>query len=61
MECKVNPALDHIKLQGLDINALYELEETGEVFGGDYLMNFGITAIHRYEYTNKVYVFNRLA
>ena len=59
MDGKANPVLDHIKLQGLDVDALYELEETGEMFGGDYLMHFGITTVHAHDYDSKVYVFNR--
>ncbi len=59
MDGKANPVLDHIKLQGLDADAKYELEETGEIFGGDYLMHFGITTVHAHDYDSKIYVFNK--
>lgn len=38
-----NDAFHNLKCKGLDPNALYKHEESGEVFGGDELMNVGLS------------------
>lgn len=48
---------EYIKLEGLDENAVYELE--GNLYGGDFLMNKGIYFINDYEYKTKILELNK--
>ena len=54
-----NAPCEHIILDGLDENAKYVLEENGEVYGGDYLMNCGILYINNYEHNSRRLIFKK--
>ncbi len=58
MRGKANAVLDHVKLQGLDENAIYVEQLSGKEFGGDMLMNIGIPIRHEKDYQSNVFVFN---
>lgn len=54
-----NAPCEHVILDGLDENAKYVLEENGEVYGGDYLMNCGILYINNYEHNSRRLIFKK--
>ena len=57
MSAESNVLLDALKLRGLDPNATYRVEETGERFGGDELMNLGLTMDYpHYDYASLSFI-----
>ena len=49
----------HIRLQGLSDENEYILEENGRVYGGDYLMNYGIPFCNKVEQQSVILIFTK--
>lgn len=56
---KPQPVIDRIQLRGLDPEGVYVLEETGEEFGGDRLMNLGLNFKDEQDFASKIYIFHK--
>ncbi|HEL1596768.1 TPA: alpha-galactosidase [Streptococcus suis] len=58
---KPEAPLLHVRLKGLDPDALYECPQLGETFYGDELMNIGLTMPHvQKDYFSVQYIFNKI-
>lgn len=53
-----NAVDEYIKLDGLDEDALYELD--GKVYGGDFLMNQGLLYVNKEEYKSEIRVLKKI-
>lgn len=49
--------LTQLRFEGLDENALYRNTGTGEVYGGDFLMNVGLYLSDNKDYATKMMTF----
>ncbi len=56
---KPNSVVDRIRLEGLDPDGVYVLQENGAEFGGDRLMNLGLNMKDKEDFASKVYVFHK--
>lgn len=54
-----NAQLINIRLQGLSEEREYVLEENGRVYGGDYLMNYGIPFCNKIEHYSETLIFRK--
>ncbi|MBR2043274.1 MAG: alpha-galactosidase [Clostridia bacterium] len=59
MRAVPNSPVYYLKLQGLDVNAVYLLEETGKCYGGDILMSAGIPYQLTKDYDTRILVFKK--
>lgn len=58
---KPEAPLLHVRLKGIDPDALYECSQLGETFYGDELMNIGLTMPHvQKDYFSVQYIFNKI-
>ncbi|HEM2957948.1 TPA: alpha-galactosidase [Streptococcus suis] len=58
---KPEAPLLHVRLKGLDPDALYECPQLGETFYGDELMNIGLAMPHvQQDYFSVQYIFNKI-
>lgn len=58
---KPEAPLLHVRMKGLDPDALYECPQLGETFYGDELMNIGLTMPHvQKDYFSVQYIFNKI-
>lgn len=58
---KPEAPLLHVRLKGLDPDAMYECPQLGETFYGDELMNIGLTMPHvQKDYFSVQYIFNKI-
>ena len=58
---KPEAPLLHVRLKGLDPDALYECPKLGETFYGDELMNIGLIMPHvQQDYFSVQYIFNKI-
>ena len=49
----------HIRLQGLSEGSEYVLEDNGRIYGGDYLMNYGVPFCNNAENKSVVLIFTK--
>ena len=57
--CHVSSPREIIKLQGLDSNAVYRVEGTDKLYGGDFLMNFGLEFAPNCDYKSEIIVLEK--
>lgn len=55
-----NAPLEYIKLYELDAKSSYIIESTGEIYGGDFLMNMGLAYINDKEFNSEIKVFKKI-
>lgn len=54
--CHCNDACELIKLHGLDANGVYRVEDTDKVYGGDFLMKYGLDFDPNMDYKSEIVV-----
>lgn len=60
IKCKPLACITKIKLKGLDPDAKYQNTTTGEIFGGDTLMNFGINYFPEKDYMSEITLYKKV-